>query len=613
MNRLQLVTAVLGLLGAFAACGQEAVVRTSPPPHYVGVPVDIQVITQGFDEAPEPEIVTPDVPGAAFRFVGLQPNRMESTRIIGGQISRWVRVQHVFQYQVTPTRAGPVIVGQFTVTQGAKQATTRPLTLSASAVPTSGDYRLVVALPQGPVWIGQRVPISVEWWLAEDRVDRIHQRRARVPLFDRLDAFKFEDLPPPDRRATSLVFDTAAGPFSLRGKLRKAKYEGRDYLVVTFERNMTPLKPGQFSLEPSSLVVEEAVRFSRNIFGDRVPSQVRRVRASSPAQTLSVRAAPMEDRPASYSGAVGTGFSIEVSAERTVVQAGDPITLSIVIQGDTALETISLPPLASAGLDSGDFRVPEGDVAGQIVGTEGGPQSKRFEVTVRVLHDGVREIPPIELAWFDPDASSYRSVQSRPIALSVRRAEVVTATDVVRSQSPRNAPKGSSTPGDSPAPHTTPRPAPGQPTRRAEFILQHADLAIVTDTERLRRPKASVLAQWPGQAAAYTLAVLLLAGGLYFRRQRTVDKALLENIAEGKRRLSLLKGARADGLSEHLRALGQLAPAESALRAELDSVIQACDEVSFAPDASAGPVTPELRERAAAVGRSLLLALEAKR
>ena len=49
--------------------------------------------------------------------------------------------------------------------------------------------------------------------------------------------------------------------------------------------------------------------------------------------------------PPSFAGAVGRGFSLEAAADRSVVQLGDPITLTLTIRGDGNLGNVALPAL----------------------------------------------------------------------------------------------------------------------------------------------------------------------------------------------------------------------------------------------------------------------------
>ena len=97
------------------------------------------------------------------------------------------------------------------------------------------------------------------------------------------------------------------------------------------------------------------------------------------------------------------------------------------LRGSGNLENASLPPLsADGGLDPRQFRLPAGEVAGTLDN-----DGKKFSVTVRVEDEAVSEIPAIAYSWFDPTEEAYRTTRSKPIALRVMPARIVSATDVV--------------------------------------------------------------------------------------------------------------------------------------------------------------------------------------
>ena len=82
---------------------------------------------------------------------------------------------------------------------------------------------------------------------------------------------------------------------------------------------------------------------------------------------LEVIEVPRSGRPASFAGAVGSGFSLEVSADRSVVQVGEPITLQLHLRGDGDLSSAGLPPFDAEGLfDPTRFRLPDEPPAGRI-------------------------------------------------------------------------------------------------------------------------------------------------------------------------------------------------------------------------------------------------------
>ena len=62
----------------------------------------------------------------------------------------------------------------------------------------------------------------------------------------------------------------------------------------------------------------------RDNFGFRVPAY-QLFKAEGEHRRLVVRPLPVEGRPPSFENAIGSAFSIDVQASRTVVQVGDPV------------------------------------------------------------------------------------------------------------------------------------------------------------------------------------------------------------------------------------------------------------------------------------------------
>ncbi|MCP5118365.1 MAG: protein BatD [bacterium] len=73
---------------------------------------------------------------------------------------------------------------------------------------------------------------------------------------------------------------------------------------------------------------------------------------------------------------------------------------------------------------SRDFKIPPERAAGVV---EGG--AKSFTQTIRAKHSDVGEIPPIELAYFDPESGSYEVARTAAIPLNVQGTRIVTAND----------------------------------------------------------------------------------------------------------------------------------------------------------------------------------------
>ena len=589
--RLRWLSIVL-LIGTTSAAAQEAQVRVSAHPYYIGVPIDVQVIADGFERTPEPAIDV-DLPDAAtLKLASVSPNISSSIQIINGHMTRTERVRFVYRYRLLAERPGPLEIGPFLITQDARSTQADAVRFEIQAVPTSGEQRFFLVLPEGPLWVGQRVTVTLEWWLSESFAQRLAGRRARVPLFDRVDRFTFEDKPMPDAKST-LTVDTVAGALELAASVRKAEWREEPYLVVSAQRTLIALKSGVVEIEPASIVTEEATRWSNDFFGNRVPAGVRRVRVADEARTLVFKSPPAEGRPPSFSGAVGKGFAIEVSADRSVVQTGDPIRLTIDVRGDAALQTVSLPQLNVSGLDVDDFKVPDGPVAGIVA-----DGVKRFDVNVRVNNDQVTEIPPIALSWFDPDLGRYETTQSRPIAVSVGAATVVSAADVVTSEDVANGAAIDTRTAD--ASRTAGRRA------TPAFTLSGAELSIeMRPAALLQNPHPWFT--WPATLLAlYFAGLSTLALAIVARRRALLDpqvRARRETLETERRTV-----AHAVNVADIARALRRMAAASSPVpRDAYDALLVECDNLAYAPSAANdAPVDVGLRERALAVADAIL-------
>ena len=573
---------------------QQAEVRASGSPHYVGVPIDIQVTVTGFERAPEPTIDIATSAGTVLELVSVNPKISSGIQIINGQMTRSERVRFTYRYRLLTERAGHVELGPFHIRQGSREARARAIRFEIQDVPTTAEQRFRLVLPDGLLWVGQQVPVTLEWWLSEAFADRLAGRRARVPLFDHVDRFTFEDVDMPDA-AQRMTVDTATGPLELPARVRRAEWKGKPYLVVTAERTMMALKAGAVTIAPASIVTEEALRWSTDFFGQRVPAGLRRLRVVDEERTLNFKSPPAAGRPPSFAGAVGKGFALAVSAERSVVRAGDPIRLTIDVHGDAALGMVSLPNLALSGLDPRDFKIPAGTIAGSVA-----DGAKRFDVVVRVNNDQVREIPPLAFSWFDPDRGEYATTHSRPIAVSVSAATVVSAADVVTT-APTQGEDDQAQIDDSPVPAS----ARAAGIRRA-FTLSGAELSIETRADMLlQRPTP-----WYARPAALGVTYLGGFGALGLALAARRRAALAPEIRARRQTLEAERRtvAHAPGVDDLSRALRRMAAVSAALpRDEYDTVLVECDNLAYAPSAGDdASVDEHLRARALAIADAIL-------
>ena len=504
-------------------------IATESSPHYVGVGAIVQLTVEGLEADPEPKCeIESTAPEIRARLSGISPRVVQQMFQSGGQIRRIQRVTHTIQFRVTASEPGEYEIGPFLISQGGIEKRVDPIKMSFQEVPATDEMRIKLILPE-TAYPDQRVPVKIQWWFAGD-TENVNSLNIVSPLFD---DFRFASDPPASRGGSRMPIQTDQGVLSLQASASEKSSDGKRFTVVSAERTLIPSRPGTYEFAPITATIKLVTQWQRQrsgfddmgfgsslleeAFGSRRrASKVELFRAEGEPLTFRVKPFPTENRPESFSGAVGKGFSLDVSADRTVVRVGDPISLTINLRGDGNIEGAALPRLsADGGLDPNQFRLPEGDVAGAFDADQG---AKQFVVSVRVLDESINEIPAIVYSWFDAEQEAYRSTSSKPVALRVMPAQVVGADSVVTSQS------GNTSGGNRQSRDGTEQTMTAKTSQT--FSLSGADLSIEMDPHALLIPSSRLLANKSFQVGGYALGSLCLLIAFFDRRRRQVDPAV---------------------------------------------------------------------------------------
>ena len=388
---------------------------------FAEVPFVLQVTLGDFEESPEPTLSDLKIEGASVDFLGMSPSVMSRRSIVNGVVTASRTVRFVFSYRVEVEKPGRYVIPAIEVTQDGVAATSNPSAFEASAVSDSQDMRILMKVPERPVWIGESFEVGIEWFLRRNPRDQTFV----IPLFDH-PAFDIQ-APESDSRER-LGFQSRGREVELPYASETVREGGVEFTRFSFTAVATPTKAGKYELEAPRVVAKLKTGTGRDAFNFRTP-RYELFKAAGEKQNFEVKPLPLAGRPSSFSNAVGAGFSISVATSRSVVSVGEPIELTIVLGGARGLEGLSLPSLLGEGrLDKRLFDV-VGDAATGEMSDDG--QSRTFKVSVVLNSAEAREIPAIEFAYFDPEAASYKTVKSQPIALNVDGAAMVGAGDVV--------------------------------------------------------------------------------------------------------------------------------------------------------------------------------------
>lgn len=558
------------LLAPTSAFAQQVEVQLDSREVHSGMPFTLSVAAQGFDESPEPEASTFSIDRCQITPLGVEPRVETRVQIIQGRRSESRRVTFVFRYRVVAETAGTFTIPAITVEQGSKSASTRAARFEVKELSTTKDMLIRLNLPERPVWVGETFGVTVDWLLRKDVSDQV----IVVPLFEMVDNVRVTPADAKGRKALELSLGTRQiqMPFSQD----KATIDGVEYTRVRLETEVTPIRAGTLSVDPTRVVAKLQVGMGRDSFGFRV-ARGRLFKAEDTPRTLEVRALPLQGRPPSFENAVGTAFSVRVQAKHTVVRVGDPIELSILVRGDGQLEGLRLPQLdGEGGLDPELFSVPDQAPIGQVLEDENG---KAFSVTIRLKGTAAREIPALPFSYFNPEDTSYHTVHTDPIALSVEGSATVGADDVVRE-------------GGRPG-------GPDEAGKPQELSLVGADLSLSDEGTTLHTVMMMGSLR-PFVYGIYGVALLLFGGQMWRVRtasRRGKSREVRDAVAAVERELASQDPAResAPRLVSSLRALGRVAGHEVEREA---AILERIETEAFSPSASDEPLADELRDGA---------------
>ncbi len=399
---------------------------------FVGEAFVFQVQVSGSENPEEPDLS--HVTDFTVAFRGGQQNSNRSVTIINGKITKTVQEGYVFSYQLTPKRAGRLLIPSVTVHADGRTTNTEPVAINAKKPVETDDFKLRLQLSKSHCYVGEPITLTVTWYIGKDVKDFSFY----LPLLQNEDAFHFAD-PQIDMQSGKKLYRILLGDEEAIGIKDRGTIDNKDFATISFQKILVPKQPGNISIAPATVTCNAFFGYQRrhnrnqddffsdffndDFFGRSRRGVYRNIVVPSNAMSLRVSELPENGRPANFSGHIGE-YQIEANAAPTEVSVGDPITLTISLSGPDYLEHVKLPELTQQSEFSNNFKIPKDRAIGETSG-----KAKIFTQTVRALRHDVTQIPSVELPYFDSRSGSYRIARTEPIPISVRKTKVITALD----------------------------------------------------------------------------------------------------------------------------------------------------------------------------------------
>lgn len=422
---------------ATAAFADDVAVRVAIKSQriHMGEPVTFQIQVQGADRVSPPD--TSHIKDFSMNFLGGSANNRMFSTYKNGKLETQTIHNFILNYKVTALKTGRLTIPSMTLHIGGKTYTTNPLTVIASKPETTSDVKITMVPGQTTLYAGQTTPLTITWYFNKN----INQCNLSIPALNSPE-FSITAPPEPENPQQGSYIELPLNGQRALGKLGTSTLNGEEYRTVTITRYITPQHAGTFSLQPASINCTAIVGYQNtgrrsaisDMFGDdffgndpffsgRRPV-TKRFFNSSKEITLNVKQLPTANQPANFSGLVGT-YSIASQIEPDTASVGEPVTLTVMVASANSYDLINMPSLSAQSDIAKDFRISKDKPK---VSERSG--AKIFQQTIRAKNPNIKEFPPIELSYFNPQSGKYEIAKTKALPLKIKAAKIVTVNDI---------------------------------------------------------------------------------------------------------------------------------------------------------------------------------------
>jgi hypothetical protein len=470
-------------------------------------------------------------------------------------------LKSIFQYSLTATQPGDVVIPPISAVVDGVTLTSQPLRLKIVTAAEAANPVNPAAMAAAPAFVRLVVP-RTQVYLGEPFSVEVHlyYRNAADPQMQvRADGFTLSPMLKPAQSRT-VVGQT-------------------QFNLAVFRLTAQAARTGSLKLGP---VEGTLTVFTRVDFLGRALDP-RSLPLASEVIPVEVMNLPKEGIPEGFNGAIGS-YSLAVEAGPTKLSVGDPITVRVRISGNGPLDTLPYPEQT----DWRDFNAYPATAKIEPADPLNLSGTKSFEQVIIPQNHEIRSLPPFKFSFFDPQAKKYRTLQGPPIALSIRPSSgPATPPPVLTNANP--AAEGPAREDDiiHIRPHLELAAAPSPLLTRPTFLAAQAIPVLLWVALFVRRKRDESLANNPRRRRQREVAQRIRHGLQELRVHSNAGQsdeffALLFRLLQEQlgERLDLPSSAITESvIDEHLRRRGL---PEATLRS-LQELFQTCNQARYAP------------------------------
>ncbi len=417
---------------------------------YLGESFILQINVSGTGEA-DPDLS--QIKNGKIRSLGKQNISNYSISFVNGQMTRQGFSGLIVTYEITPLSSGPFRAGPIAVTVNGKRLTAEGPTLTVTDIEKQDQVYLSITSSRETVLIDESFDVTLTV-----RIKRIAGRFANTePLFPEnppiltIPWLTLEGLPGlngPDlnQLLNKLLIQNSRPGFAINDYTRQsdpfdfaslmsggrrramfafdhrlASQDGKDYMEYSITLSYAPVDEGNYVFGPAVFKGSVPVEVDENGQAHGMA-----VFAVGPACTVRVIPPPEQNRPACFSGAIGSNLTAKAVLDATTCSVGDPLKLTLELAGRVRFDKMLPPKLTLQTNLLSHFTIYDNTVQ-----TDRKGDTCRYTYTLRPLHAGAFQVPPIEVAYYDVKSREYKIIATELIPLAVKKGSEVTGSQIV--------------------------------------------------------------------------------------------------------------------------------------------------------------------------------------
>jgi len=373
-----------------------------------GEAVDIQLVCTNTGQPGAPEADIPE--GLELRLVNAVPATFSQTMVINGRTSQ--KTTFSFTLRLTAIQAGVYTLGPMTVIADGRPYQTQPVTITVrenqAETVSRGDRYIFADIEVEPMSLYVTGTYRATLTVGIRKVV-IDGQTLNMNLLSLIGS------------GSSLSVFAGERAGASERTLRDSNGVAHRYEIFTVGKTIRAEEIGPQQVGPVFLRMDYPTAVRRGFFTDYEVRRSRKETARAPAVAVEVKGAPEEGRPPSFTGGIGQ-FTMTVTAKPNRVEQGQPVTLSIAIEGPSAAG-VAGPDLAEHPQLTSRFDFSKDELVGDM---EGG--AKVFRRAIFPKEQGEQTVGPIRWSYFDPQREEYVTLTSEPLPLIVDPPSGVTAT-----------------------------------------------------------------------------------------------------------------------------------------------------------------------------------------